>query len=74
MATNLDWPFYQMDVKNAFLNRDLDEKYMEMPPRIEQEGSENKVCKLRKSLYGLKQSFMAWFARVTKAVKGYGYS
>ncbi|KAK0585682.1 hypothetical protein LWI29_032324 [Acer saccharum] len=34
----------------------------------------NKVCKLRKSLYGLKQSPKAWFDRFTKAIKKHGYS
>ena len=34
----------------------------------------NKVCKLKKSLYGLKQSPRAWFDRFNKTVKKYGYS
>lgn len=34
----------------------------------------NKVCELKKSLYGLKQSPRAWFERFTKAVKRYGYT
>ncbi|KAK1565777.1 hypothetical protein Q3G72_034774 [Acer saccharum] len=34
----------------------------------------NKVCRLRKSIYGLKQSPRAWFDRFTKAVKKCGYS
>ena len=46
---------HQMDVKTAFLNGDLDEEiYMEQPKRFISPGQEKKVCKLVKSLYGLK--------------------
>ena len=74
LAPNLDWPLHQLDVKNTFLNGDLeDEVYMEIPLGFET-SNVNKVCKLRKSLYGLKQSPRAWFDRFTKAVKKHGYS
>jgi hypothetical protein len=50
----------QMDVKTTFLNGDLEEEiYMEQPKRFTHEG-EHLVCKLHKSLYGLKQSPRAW--------------
>ena len=46
---------HQMDVKTAFLNDDLDEEiYMDQPEGFMIQGQESKVCKLRKSLYGLK--------------------
>ena len=48
---------HQMDVKTAFLNRDLDEEiYMEQPESFIAPGQEKKVCKLVKSLYDLKQA------------------
>jgi len=49
-----DMEIHQMGVKTAFLNGDLEEEiYMEQPTRFTQEG-EHLVCKLHKSLYGLK--------------------
>ncbi|RVX23033.1 Retrovirus-related Pol polyprotein from transposon TNT 1-94 [Vitis vinifera] len=74
LAANLDWSLHQLDVKNAFLNGDLEEEvYMDIPAGLETTSNFNKVCKLRKSLYGLKQSPRAWFERFTKVVKGYGF-
>ena len=44
-----------MDVKTAFLNGNLDERiYMAQPDGFVEEGQETKVCKLLKSIYGLK--------------------
>ncbi|RVW54511.1 Retrovirus-related Pol polyprotein from transposon TNT 1-94 [Vitis vinifera] len=74
LAANLDWSLHQLDVKNAFLNGDLEkEVYMDIPAGLETTSNFNKVCRLRKSLYGLKQSPRAWFERFTKVVKGYGF-
>lgn len=68
-ATNLDWPLYQLDVKNAFLNGDLEDKvYLELPPGFDEERKKGKVCRLKKSLYGLKESPQVWFAKFTKAI------
>ena len=54
MATIRRWPLYQMDVKNTFLNGDLQEEvYMQPPPSYQHSGSQ--VCCLRRALYGLKQ-------------------
>ena len=69
LAANLDWPLHQLDIKNAFLNGELEEEvYMQIPPRLESPNTSNMVCKLHKSLYGLKQSPRAWFDRLTKVV------
>ncbi|WJZ81635.1 hypothetical protein VitviT2T_001468 [Vitis vinifera] len=46
---------------------------MDIPAGLEMTSNFNKVCRLQKSLYGLKQSPRAWFERFTKVVKGYGF-
>ena len=75
LATNLDWPLCQLDVKNAFLNGDLTkEVYMKIPSGFETPGTKNQVCKLKRSLYGLKQSPRAWFERFTRVIQQQGYS
>jgi len=74
IAVNLDWPFQRLDVKNAFLNGTLEEEvYMDPPPGFEERYG-TRVCKLKKSLYGLKQSPRAWFERFTQFVKKQGYT
>uniref|UniRef100_A0A8R7UCU5 Reverse transcriptase Ty1/copia-type domain-containing protein n=1 Tax=Triticum urartu TaxID=4572 RepID=A0A8R7UCU5_TRIUA len=73
-ATNFGWPLHQLDVKNAFLHGDLHEEvYMEIPPGFSTPRTAGKVCRLRKSLYGLKQSPRAWFDRFRHAVCHMGY-
>ncbi|RVW82220.1 Retrovirus-related Pol polyprotein from transposon RE1 [Vitis vinifera] len=74
-AANLDWPLQQFDVKNAFLHGELSEEvYMDLPPGcMVSEKQCQKVCKLKKSLYGLKQSPRAWFGRFTKSMRAFGY-
>lgn len=56
-----------------FLYGDVEEVFMSPPPRFERLVGQDKVCRLRKSLCGLKQSPRAWFERFGKAVKSYGY-
>jgi Reverse transcriptase (RNA-dependent DNA polymerase) len=73
-TANFNWPLHQLDVKNAFLHGDLKEEvYMEVPPGFATPQSVGKVYKLKKSLYGLKQSPRVWFDRFRMVVCGMGY-
>ncbi|KAH9689179.1 retrovirus-related pol polyprotein from transposon RE1 [Citrus sinensis] len=76
LAVNLDWPVQQFDAKNAFIHGDLSEEiYMDLPPGCSgPERLNQKVCKLKKSLYGLKQSPRVWFGKFTKAMVHFGYN
>ncbi|GKD37040.1 putative RNA-directed DNA polymerase, partial [Tanacetum coccineum] len=74
IAANQGWPLHQFDVKNALLHGELKkEVYMEAPLGISQHFKHGEVCKLKKSLYGLKRSPRTWFGRFTLAMKKYGY-
>ena len=52
LATNLNWPLQQLDVKNAFLNGELEEEvYMDLPSGFDLEQKNGKFGRLNKSLY-----------------------
>eukprot|EP00253_Pinus_taeda_P006960 PITA_06960 len=57
------WEVHQMDVKNDFLHEDLSKEiYMEQPHGFIHDLS--LVCRLKKSLYGLKKAPRAWYAKM----------
>ena len=73
LATTHNWDLYQLDIKNVFLHGDLQEEvYMEQPLGFVAQGEIGKVCRLQKSLYGLKQSPYAWFGKFSHAVEKFG--
>ena len=56
-----DWEIEALNAKTAFLFGDLDEEiYLEQPEGFVKKGMENKVCHLRKAIYGLKQAALQW--------------
>ncbi|GKD10648.1 retrotransposon protein, putative, ty1-copia subclass [Tanacetum coccineum] len=66
-----DYELEQLDVKTAFLHGNLEEViYMRQPPGYEQG---NKVCLLKKSLYGLKQSPRQWYRRFDEYMLSNGF-
>jgi hypothetical protein len=73
VAAARNWFIHQLDVQNAFLHGDLHELvYMEPPPGLRRQG-ENVVCRLNKSLYGLKQASRNWFSTFSEAIQKAGY-
>ena len=75
LAACLNLEVEQLDVKTAFLHGDLEEEiYMQQPEGFEVKGKENIVCKLNKSLYGLKQALRQWYKKFDSFIMSHGYS
>ena len=65
---------HQMDVKTAFLNGELNEEiYLRQPEGFVVKGYEDHVCKLKRSIYGLKQSARCWNVELDKKLKNMGF-
>ena len=74
LAVNLEWDLWQMDVKNAFLQGELeDEVYMRPPPGLESLVKPGNVLRLKKAIYGLKQSPKAWYHKLSTTLNGRGF-
>ena len=63
-----------MDIKNAFLQGELEEEvYMIQPPDFESRVHPNVVCRLKKPLYGLKQAPHTWHSKITQYLHQIGF-
>ncbi|MCQ7056692.1 hypothetical protein M9Y08_18120, partial [Clostridioides difficile] len=75
IAAHMDYEIWQMDVKTAFLNGSLEENiYMKQPEGFIAKGQEHLVCKLKKSIYGLKQASRSWNIRFDEVIQSYGFN
>ncbi|KAK1406643.1 hypothetical protein QVD17_42133 [Tagetes erecta] len=73
IAVKRGWHIHQLDVDNAFLHGDLHEDvYMKIPQGFGKP-NDNKVCKLKKSLYGLKQASRNWYQKFTNSLLEIGF-
>ncbi|KAL4361336.1 hypothetical protein GQ457_04G018620 [Hibiscus cannabinus] len=69
-----DYEIWQMDVKTAFLNGKLEEDvYMTQPKGFVTLENAGKVCKLQRSIYGLKQASRSWNLRFNEAIQEFGF-
>ena len=74
MVAHYDLELLQMDVKTTFLNGNLDEEvYMDQPEGFSVEGKEHMVCKLKKSIYGLKQASRQWYFKFNDTITSFGF-
>jgi hypothetical protein len=74
LAAQQGWKVHHMDVKSAFLNGDLrEEVYVQLPPGFVVKGSNGKVLKLNKALYGLRQAPRAWNEKLDSELLKLGF-
>ena len=74
ITTHYDYEIWQMDVKTAFLNGNLEEEiYMLQSEGFIAKNQEHMVCKLKRSIYGLKQASRSWNIRFNQVIKSFGF-
>ena len=71
----MKWKIHQMDVKTSFLNGVVEEEvYVEQPLDFETRDKESHVCRLKKSLYDLKQEPRTWYGRIDGFLSSLGFT
>ncbi|GKD50831.1 retrotransposon protein, putative, ty1-copia subclass [Tanacetum coccineum] len=75
IAAYYDYEIWQMDVKIAFLNDCLNEDiYMVQPEGFMNPKHPRRVCKLQRSIYGLKKAYRGWNKRFDEEINKYGFT
>ncbi|GKE72050.1 retrotransposon protein, putative, ty1-copia subclass [Tanacetum coccineum] len=75
IAAYYDYKIWQMDVKTAFLNGHLNKDvYMVQPKGFVNPKHHRQVCKLQRSIYGLKQASRRWNKIFYEEIKKYGFT
>jgi len=74
LVVHYDLELHQMDVKTVFLNGDLEDNvYMDQPIGFSVEVKEQMVCKLKKSIYDLKQASRQWYLKFNDTIVSFGF-
>jgi hypothetical protein len=75
LTTKMKWKMHQMDVKTSFLNGVIEEEvHIEQPQGFEVEDMRSHVCRLKKTLYGLKQDPRAWYGCIDSFLMSLGFT
>ena len=74
LVAHIDFDLHQMDVKMSFLNGNLEEEvYMKQPEGFSSSEGEHLVCKLKKSIYGIKQASRLWYLKFHEVITSFGF-
>jgi len=74
LVAHYDLELHQRDVKTTFLNGDLKENvYMAQPKGFVMEGKERMGCRLKKSIYALKQALRQWYLKFDQTIRNFGF-
>ena len=74
LVAHYDLELHQMDVKTVFLNGNIDETiYMVQPENFESNDSKQLVCRLKRSIYGLKQASRQWYLKFDQVITSFGF-
>ena len=74
LVAHFDFDLHQMDVKTTFLNCNLEkEVYMKQPKGFSSSKGEHLVCKLKKSIYGLKQASCQWYLKFHEVITSFSF-